>query len=1017
MKGFFKVVLVLMIITGLSMVGVASSGAEVPDGCVRLHYHRYDSDYQGWGLHVWGKGYDGSPVAWTAPLEISGFDEYGAYWDIPYKEGVGDLNFIIHKGDNKDPDGDRVYPDPDSNKEIWAVTGDSTAYTTKEAVIESMDGKFEENTVTLKDIGIVKIETAPAGDVPTGTVRLYYHRFDDDYQGWGLHVWGKGYAGDPVAWTDPLPITGITDYGTYWDIPYKEGEGDLNFIIHKGDLKDPQPDRVYPDPDQNKEIWAVSGDVTAYTDPQKALAAAGNKVISATIIGKRQIRVEFRNEIKSAIYIRDGYSWVPLTKLDTSQAPVYLLTTREDLDFNKTYKIECGSMVGYTRLSPTVIDEVMAYDGELGAIYSKEETTFKLWAPLASKVMLKIYEEGDSLAPYIVKDLEKGEKGVWSITVKGDLAGKFYQYNVVNNGEMKNVLDPYAKSMAAFNSNSAEKVGRAAIVDLASTDPEGWEDDTYVNLEDQEDVVIYEMSVRDFTISDDSGVAEDKKGTYLGFIEKIPHLKELGITHVQLMPVVNFYYGNELDKSFENIGSAGEANYNWGYDPHNYFTPEGWYSLAPDDPHARIKELKTLIKALHDAGIGVVLDVVYNHTAKTSIFEDIVPGYYYRQNPDGSFTNGSGCGNDTASERAMMRKLIIDSTTYWVKEYHVDGFRFDLMGLHDETTMARMAKAVRSINPDAELHGEGWNMNTALPVEDRYIKGDNNSGQRSLLEYDDVAAVFSDTIRDGIIQPSAFAPAEEGGFVQGVKGNEIKIRTGVIGSMISFPTSLPLMTTPYDRFADDPEEVINYVTCHDGRTLRDKINVSAPEATEEERLRMHKLATAIVFTAQGKAFIHGGSEFLRSKPDPDNTEHGIDHNSYDSGDLTNQVVWANKEKYPEIYEYFKGLIKLRREHEIFRMETMDEIKQGIKFIPVQEPNMVAYRLKEQDGTEEWEEVIVIYNSNRVAKTLMIEGIDADWKVVVDGEKAGVTPLIDTEVVLGKDRITVPAISAVVIYKG
>lgn len=862
---------------------------------------------------------------------------------------------------------------------------------------------------------ILSSYTVLASDVPEGMVRLHYRRFDGDYEGWGLHVWGRGYDGPAVQWTTPLEITGFDEYGAYWDIPYKAGVGDLNFIIHKGDLKDPQPDRAYPDPDVNREVWAVSGDETAYTSIEEAKRASGNKIIKALITDRNEIIVEFRNEINQAIFVRDGYNYVPVASLDMSKSPVYTIMTREELDLTKSYKIECGPLVAYTVLSPELIDEIYAYDGELGAIYSKESTTFKMWAPLASRVELHLYKEWDSQEAYRVVEMEKGPQGVWSTTVTGDMAGILYQYLVTNDGKERLVLDPYARSMAAFDSNGPDKVGKAAIVDLSRTNPAGWEDDTYVEVEDQVDVIIYEMSVRDFTISADSGVPEEKRGTYIGFIEKIPHLVDLGITHVQLMPVLNFYYGNELDRSFENKGSAGEANYNWGYDPHNYFTPEGWYSLDPTDPHLRIEELKTLIKALHDAGIGVILDVVYNHTAITSTFEDIVPNYYYRRNPDGSFSSGSGCGNDTASERYMMRKLIIDSVRYWVDEYHVDGFRFDLMGLHDETTMVQVAEAIKELNPDAVILGEGWNMETSLPVEQRYIKGDNNTGHRSLLKYDNVAAVFSDTIRDGIIQPSAFSPAEEGGFVQGVKGNEIKIRTGVIASMVDYRSDLPLLTAPYDRFADDPAEVVNYVTCHDGRTLWDKLTFSAADASVEERMRMHKLATAIVMTSQGRAFIHGGSEMLRSKPDPDNSVYGIDHNSYDSGDLTNQIVWSNKEKYHDIYEYFKGLIRLRKEHEAFRMETMEEIQKGVEFIPVREDNVVAFRLNEQDGTEVWNEIIVIYNSNRFPVSIDIKGVDSSWQVVVDGERAGVEPLEDTGVIIMKDKVIVPPISAVVIH--
>ncbi|AZR74890.1 type I pullulanase [Anoxybacter fermentans] len=850
--------------------------------------------------------------------------------------------------------------------------------------------------------------------VPEGHVRLHYHRFDGNYDGWGLHLWGKGYAGEPVEWTNAVPITGFDTYGAYWDIPYNEGVGDLNFIIHKGDIKDPQPDREYPNPDENKEIWAVSGDITAYTSRLAAFKAMSNKIESAVIVGPREIEIRVRAAIKEPIYIKDGKKFVPLAKLDTSREPIYLVTVREDLDLTKTYNVEIGKMTAQTVLGPEVIDKYFAYDGELGNFYTPKATTFKLWAPVATDVKLLLFEDGKALEPDQTIDMVRGEKGVWTVTVEGDLLGKFYQYAVTNGGKTKRVLDPYARSMAGFDSNGPDKVGKGAIVDLDRTDPEGWENDTYVKLKDQEDVIIYEISVRDFTIAENSGVSPEKRGTYVGFIEKIPHLVELGITHVQLQPVQNFYYGNEYDRSFENKGSAGEANYNWGYDPHNYNTPEGWYSLNPDDPHLRIKELKQLIKALHDAGIGVILDVVYNHTAKTDIFEDIVPNYYYRRNANGNFTSGSGCGNDTASERKMWRKFMIESTKYWVEEYHVDGFRFDLMGLHDETTMHKIAETLRAINPDIVLHGEGWNMGT-LPETERYIKA--SPVNHSLLEMEHAIAVFNDTLRDAMKHEYFASPLPEGAFLQAANPHkEALIRAGIIAGMVDYESEMPVDKGFYHRFADDPEETITYVNCHDGYTIWDKIVGSTPGYTEEERIRVNKLAAAMILTSQGKAFLHGGEEMLRSKPDPDNKEYGVDHNSYDSGDLTNQIDWSRKEKYADVFNYYKGLIELRKAHEAFRMETMEEIKKGLTFIKEDIDFLIAYRLEEQDGEDDWKEIVVIYNANREPKTVQIDGVDSSWKVVVDGKNAGVTPLTDTEVVLSDGAVTVPAISAVVIYK-
>ena len=852
--------------------------------------------------------------------------------------------------------------------------------------------------------------TADAGAVPEGHVRINYHRFDDNYKGWGLHVWNDGYAGSKVEWGSPLPITGKTEYGVYWDVPVS-GKEPLNFIIHKGDKKDPDGDRTYPKPSKNKEIWCVSGDITEYTSKKKAEKHLHNKITQALVVGDKKIMVKFRSPIRDLIKVKAGDKTIPVAGLD-NKAPTYIVNTKEKLDPKTRYTIISGDMKAKTSLTPDQIDKIYGgYEGELGSLYTPQKTTFKVWSPLAEKVVVKLFKNDKDKNPYKTVDMTKEkEHGVWSAAVNEDLAGQFYQYDVTINGNTRTALDPYAKSMAGFNSNE-ESIGKGAIVDLDKTDPQGWSNDEYVEVKDQEDVLIYEMSVRDFTIADNSGVAKENRGTYDGFIEKIPHLKELGITHVQLMPVLNWYYGNEFDKSFEDIGSKGEANYNWGYDPHNYFTPEGWFSKDPAKPHLRVKELKRLIKELHDNDIGVMLDVVYNHTAQTFVFENIVPYYYYRHNEDGSLSNGSGCGNVTASERSMMRKLIVDSTKYWVDEYHVDGFRFDLMGLHDEKTMMKLNKEVKEINPDAVIHGEGWNMGI-LGDEEAYVKG---NGDRSLLKYEHAPGMFSDSIRDSIIQPSAFAPAEKGAFIQGVAGNDAKLRAGVVAGMVDYKSDAMITSEKYDRFSDDPEETTTYVTVHDGRTQWDKIKVSAPNATKEQRKRMHKLSSAIILTSQGRSFLHGGVEMLRTKPDP-NREHKIAHNSYDSGDLTNQIDWSLKDKHEDIVDYFKGLIELRMNHEAFRMETNKEIQKGINFLNIKENNLIGYTLNEQDGTDPWEEIVVIYNGNKEAKTVNVAGVDSSWKVVVDGENAGVKELKNTEVEVNSGSVKVPAISAVVIHK-
>ncbi len=856
--------------------------------------------------------------------------------------------------------------------------------------------------------------TGEVKPVPEGHVRIHYYRFDDNYSDWGLHVWGNGYDGPKVSWDSALSPAGRDDFGVYWDVPYA-GSGDLNYIIHKGDTKDVAEDQSVPNPGENKEIWVVSSNSKEFLSKEATEAARNNQIQNAAIKKKNLIildmRVPLENPADKVKLTTDGKE-VPLKSVVEIESGKYAVSIKEEIDYTKPYKVEVGELNTSPLLPPEKINENYSYDGELGAIYTPEATTFKVWSPVASNVELLLFDEDKQTKqqkPDRRVEMERDEEsGLWTVKVEGDLAGQYYQYAINNQGTTKRALDPYAKSMDGFNS-SKEGVGMGAVVDLDKTDPEGWQEDEYVDVEDPEDVVIYEMSVRDYTIDKDSGVAKDKRGTYDGFIDKIPHLKELGITHVQLMPVLNFYNGNEFDQSFEDKGHGG-ANYNWGYDPHNYFTPEGWYSQDPTKPHLRIKELKRLITELHKHDIGVMLDVVYNHTYKISIFNNLVPKYYYRYKDNGKISNGSGCGNTTESRRKMMRKLIVDSTTYWTDEYHVDGFRFDLMGLHDEKTMMEVNEKVKEVNPDAVIHGEGWNMSD-IEDDPAYVKG---QGDRSLLEYEHAPGVFSDSIRDSIHQPSAFAAVEKGAFIQGVEGSDSKLRAGVIAGMAEFASDASLTTENYHRFSDDPEETTSYVTCHDGYTLWDKINLSAKDASEEEKQRMHKLGSAIILTSQGRGFLHGGVEMLRTKP-VSNRDHPYDHNSYDSGDSVNQVDWSRKEDYSDIVDYHQGLIDLKLKHEAFRMETMEEIQQGVSFYNISKENLVAYKLQEQDGDEEWKNIVVIYNGNRETQTVDIPDVNSDWKVVVDGEKAGVKELTATEVEVNSGSVKVPAISAVVLH--
>jgi pullulanase len=740
-----------------------------------------------------------------------------------------------------------------------------------------------------------------------------------------------------------------------------------------------------------------------------------HEIIRAVITGRRELTIRTRFPLHTAIRIDDCRDEMRVNSVAMTGDLLYRVTVGEDLDFCRQYNVTIEGESTPAEVAPDVIDRYFAYRGGLGYRYTPRRTLFKLWAPLATEVRLLLYVRGDDPEPAASFRMAKKEKGVWSVAVPGDLSGKFYQFGVTNFGKTCRVLDPYARSMAAFDSAGADPVGKGAVVDLSRTNPAAWADDRPVTVANQEDVIIYEMSVRDFTSAANSGVDSRLRGTYLGFIQKIPHLKELGITHVQLLPVQNWYYGNERDREYEDSHDS-PANYNWGYDPHNYNTPEGWYATDPENPYCRIRELKELIQALHRAGIGVILDVVYNHTARTEILEDIVPNYYYRRYPDGSYTSCSGCGNDTASEREMWHKFMVESVAYWMKEYHVDGFRFDLAGLHDETTMKAAAAVCRSLNPSVTLHCEGWDMGT-LPLQDRYTKAGEADGRSrsSCLEMEHAVSMFCDGLRDGILQPS-YIDLAGGAFVQRQRDDAPKIRAGVIGSLRDYQTVFPIETAKYHRFCDDPEETVNYTTCHDGLTLWDKICGTLPDASEAERIRTNYLAAAIIMTAQGKAFIQGGEEMLRSKPDPDNPNGlGVSENTHDQGDYCNRIDWSRLAQYRDVFEYYQGLIRLRKARRLFRMTTGEEVRQGLTFLAGGIDFLVAFQLESDLTDDPWEKIIVIYNANRSAQRVPLSGVNSAWKVAVDGRRAGTVPLSDTEVEIGEGYAVVPPVAAVVLY--
>lgn len=604
---------------------------------------------------------------------------------------------------------------------------------------------------------------------------------------------------------------------------------------------------------------------------------------------------------------------------------------------------------------------------DLGAVYSPKMTRFKVWAPEAESVKLNLYKqgEGDNLIEQHI--MKKSANGTYVFEKQGDCNGIYYTYTVVNHGEEQEAVDPYTKA-AGVNGQCG------MVINLAKTNPQGFELDGYRNPEHITDAIIYEGSVRDFTMDESSGVFHN--GKFLGLTEAnttnhfgeataLDYISGLGVTHVQILPAFDFETVDEKNQ---------KAQYNWGYDPDNYNVPEGSYAVSPYDGAVRIQEMKQMVLALHSRGIGVIMDVVFNHTYRRddSNLQKIVPGYYYRSDETG-YTNGSGCGNEVASDRPMVQKLIVDSLIYWAKEYHIDGFRFDLMGVLDIDTMNVIAERLKEIRPDIYLYGEGWNGGpSSLAEEKRAFKA-------SAKKMPGIG-MFNDDIRD-TIKGSVFYD-DHLGFVNGGTHLENALRYGITGA-VAHPQ------VDYDAYgskpwAKEPGQSINYVSCHDNYTLWDKLSVSCPEASEEKKKAMNRLCAAIVFTSQGVPFIQAGEEFLRSKPLPE--KKGFAENSYNMPDAVNSIKWDNIHEYPDMIAYYKGLMALRKAHPVFRMQSEAEMTQNLCFLSDTPENVVAYLLKGKGADDTPENILVIFNGND--EEILYNLPEGKWKILVDDKTAG-----------------------------
>ena len=635
-------------------------------------------------------------------------------------------------------------------------------------------------------------------------------------------------------------------------------------------------------------------------------------------------------------------------------------------------------------------DNLYNYAGDdLGVIYNTQVSIFKVWIPQADEVEVALYREGNGGEAIKHLKMENCTQGIWQAKELGDLNGIYYTYLVKRNNEVFEVVDPYAKA-AGVNGE------RGMVIDLKSTNPKGWDEQNIPTLEAPTDAVIYELHVRDLSM-DPAGNMK-AKGKYLAFTEEgtktndgkatgIDHIKELGITHVQLLPCYDYI---SIDES-----KLEENNFNWGYDPLNYNIPEGSYATDPFHGEVRIKEYKEAIMALHNKGLGVIMDVVYNHTAQSidSKLNMLVPHYYHRVLEDGRFSNGSDCGNEIASERYMVRKMIVDSLIYWATEYKIDGFRFDLMGILDTETMNIIRDELVKINPQIILYGEGWTGGPcAIPEEERAMK-------KNAMQLNKVG-VFNDDLRDAI-KGSVFE-TEERGFVSGEVDTEESIKFGIVAATDYPGIDYEKVNYSDAPYAAEPGQCVNYVSVHDNLTLWDKIELSMPEADEKERIEIHKLCGAIILLSQGVPVLNAGSDFARTK-------YG-EHNSYKSPDSINQLEWERKTTYYNIFEYFKGLITLRKSHPAFRMRTSDEIKERLSFLEMPASNMVGFKIVSTKGEDDWEEIVVIFNATTTMQNVKLD--KENWLVVANNEKAG-NEVLDE--VVG-NNVAVKAKSAIILIK-
>ena len=995
----------------------------VPDGHIRIHYNRTNGDYEGYGLWLWNDVANASanwPTGATS-FDLNQMDSYGVYVDVQLKDNAKNIGFLVldkNTGNKDGGDKNFIIKAPEMH-EIWVKQG--------------IDQVWNYEPVQL----------------PENTIRIHYTRNSKNYDGWGLWLWddvktASSENGEWPAGATPFDSEHMDRYGAYIDVPLKENAQKLSFlIVNRNDGSKDGADKSFNLLNKYNQIWVREGDNSVYISPYKELAVG---LVSAEIISISKLLLTFTmteglkpDELKGVLEIKDVDGTVinpeNVVITGTTTVEVTMPTDLENRTLTVTYSERTVAATSGWRL----IDDLYYYSGDdLGATYSNGSAVLKLWAPKATKVVANFYDKKHSSKLIGSLELTKGDKGVWSVHAVpkdlgiDDLRGYFYQYEVTNDGITKKVLDPYAKSMAISRVDTAgnagpdgDIVGKAAIVDVSNTNPAGFDRAHIKGYEKREDAVIWEIHVRDF--SSDTSVEKDlnaRWGTYKAFIDKLDYLKSLGVTHVQLLPVMAWYYGDEADMGKrENGYSAQGNNYNWGYDPHSYFSPDGAYSENPADPELRIKELKELIDAIHDAGMGVILDTVYTHMARAEFLNDIVPNYYHFQDANGNFLGGFG--NNLATNHKMSEKLMVDSVKYWFKEYKIDGMRLDMMGDATYDAIQKACDEATNINPDALFIGEGWRTFSGH-LADSSLTG--KAADQDWMDKTDTVGVFSDEIRNEL--KSGFGNEGEPRFITGGARDINVIFNNIKGQ-------------PGNVTEDDPGDIVNYIEAHDNLTLYDVIaqSIRKDPAIPENNLEIHKrirLGNSLVLTSQGTAFIHAGQEYGRTKQwlgdgVPEQKYHALMdefgkvfgyfiHDSYDSSDALNKFDWAkatNSELYPinaVTQKYTAGLIALRKSTNAFRLGSQKLVNSNVTLINSEgikaNDLVIGYKNVSTDKTGTY---YVFVNADNKSRNWKLRENLTSGRVLVDNDESGTTEVKQKSgYVLTQNSIELEPLTTVVI---